>query len=286
MTTYSTKPRLRASCDGCFFAKVKCSKTRPICSRCLTVGLVCNYSPSSRTTVGGGGGGGGGSRPRSSRQLMASTLSDESCEELGRLLTSQQWQMGNSGAGMGFAAGGPAASFGSVGGGGGGGGTAMWQESSQLHGAVAGARVGHTAMYTHHGSINGSDNAGSLLGEPVSGNSWGPYHDMSMMPSYFGGSLTPSSTQAFSTPSDTWSDAFASSTSASPPSDAAHQHVAQNLRSQSWSDSSTTTDLTNWQVPACWPVYEEPTTSLDCEPSSRSANHHQSWDASNFHAPP
>ncbi|KAI1109013.1 hypothetical protein F5Y14DRAFT_47745 [Nemania sp. NC0429] len=42
------QPRLRASCDGCFLAKVKCSKTRPICSRCLACGIVCNYSPSSR----------------------------------------------------------------------------------------------------------------------------------------------------------------------------------------------------------------------------------------------
>ncbi|KAI8953479.1 hypothetical protein F4801DRAFT_576373 [Xylaria longipes] len=41
-------PRLRASCDGCFLAKVKCSKSRPVCSRCLACGTVCNYSPSSR----------------------------------------------------------------------------------------------------------------------------------------------------------------------------------------------------------------------------------------------
>ncbi|KAI1751685.1 hypothetical protein F4782DRAFT_503888 [Xylaria castorea] len=49
--TPSTKvraPRLRASCDGCFLAKVKCSKQRPMCSRCLACGISCNYSPSSR----------------------------------------------------------------------------------------------------------------------------------------------------------------------------------------------------------------------------------------------
>jgi len=48
----SAKPRqqrLRASCDGCFLAKVKCSKARPICSRCLACGIECRYSPSSRT---------------------------------------------------------------------------------------------------------------------------------------------------------------------------------------------------------------------------------------------
>lgn len=42
------QPRLRASCDGCFLAKVKCSKARPICTRCLTCGIECRYSPSSR----------------------------------------------------------------------------------------------------------------------------------------------------------------------------------------------------------------------------------------------
>lgn len=42
------QPRLRASCDGCFLAKVKCSKARPICSRCLQSGIECRYSPSSR----------------------------------------------------------------------------------------------------------------------------------------------------------------------------------------------------------------------------------------------
>lgn len=47
----SAKPRqsrLRASCDGCFLAKVKCSKAKPICSRCLACGADCRYSPSSR----------------------------------------------------------------------------------------------------------------------------------------------------------------------------------------------------------------------------------------------
>lgn len=47
----SEKPRhqrLRQSCDGCFTAKVKCSKTQPICNRCLTGGIDCHYSPSSR----------------------------------------------------------------------------------------------------------------------------------------------------------------------------------------------------------------------------------------------
>ncbi|KAL8305460.1 hypothetical protein RB600_008368 [Gaeumannomyces tritici] len=43
------QPRLRASCDGCFLAKVKCSKARPICSRCLACGIECRYSPSIRS---------------------------------------------------------------------------------------------------------------------------------------------------------------------------------------------------------------------------------------------
>jgi Fungal Zn(2)-Cys(6) binuclear cluster domain len=40
--------KLRASCDTCFLAKVKCSKARPVCSRCFGCGAVCNYSPSCR----------------------------------------------------------------------------------------------------------------------------------------------------------------------------------------------------------------------------------------------
>ncbi|KAH8671178.1 hypothetical protein BX600DRAFT_241121 [Xylariales sp. PMI_506] len=47
-TAKNRQPRLRASCDGCFLAKVKCSKARPICSRCLACGIECRYSPSSR----------------------------------------------------------------------------------------------------------------------------------------------------------------------------------------------------------------------------------------------
>ena len=47
-TSKPRQPRLRASCDGCFLAKVKCSKARPICSRCLACGIECRYSPSSR----------------------------------------------------------------------------------------------------------------------------------------------------------------------------------------------------------------------------------------------
>lgn len=47
-STHSHNPKLRASCDTCFLAKVKCSKARPMCSRCLAFGAECNYSPSSR----------------------------------------------------------------------------------------------------------------------------------------------------------------------------------------------------------------------------------------------
>lgn len=40
--------KLRESCDSCLLAKVKCSKTRPMCGRCLANGAICAYSPSSR----------------------------------------------------------------------------------------------------------------------------------------------------------------------------------------------------------------------------------------------
>lgn len=39
---------MRLSCDGCYTAKVKCSKTEPVCSRCLTCGIECRFSPSVR----------------------------------------------------------------------------------------------------------------------------------------------------------------------------------------------------------------------------------------------
>ena len=41
-------PRLRASCDGCYLSKIKCSKETPKCSRCSTHGIPCKYSPSQR----------------------------------------------------------------------------------------------------------------------------------------------------------------------------------------------------------------------------------------------
>lgn len=47
-TTVSKMTKLRESCDSCLIAKVKCSKTRPVCGRCLTNGATCGYSPSSR----------------------------------------------------------------------------------------------------------------------------------------------------------------------------------------------------------------------------------------------
>lgn len=40
--------RLRASCDGCYMSKVKCTKETPTCARCLNHGVVCKYSPSQR----------------------------------------------------------------------------------------------------------------------------------------------------------------------------------------------------------------------------------------------
>lgn len=43
------KTKLRASCDGCYLTKIKCNKARPMCSRCLTYGTDCVYSPSSRS---------------------------------------------------------------------------------------------------------------------------------------------------------------------------------------------------------------------------------------------
>lgn len=44
----SRHEKLRSSCDSCYSSKVKCSKTRPLCSRCLVCGTDCTYSPSAR----------------------------------------------------------------------------------------------------------------------------------------------------------------------------------------------------------------------------------------------
>ncbi|KAI4115264.1 MAG: hypothetical protein LQ338_007880, partial [Usnochroma carphineum] len=40
--------KYRASCDGCYLAKVKCGKDPPVCPRCKNLGLECRYSPSQR----------------------------------------------------------------------------------------------------------------------------------------------------------------------------------------------------------------------------------------------
>lgn len=40
--------KLRASCDSCYLAKIKCGKERPKCTRCVTHGTPCLYSPSQR----------------------------------------------------------------------------------------------------------------------------------------------------------------------------------------------------------------------------------------------
>src|SRR4051812_42752017 len=44
----SGNEKLRTSCDSCHLSKVKCSKSRPLCSRCLICGTDCTYSPSAR----------------------------------------------------------------------------------------------------------------------------------------------------------------------------------------------------------------------------------------------
>ncbi len=47
----SIKPdsrRLRASCDGCYLSKVKCTKETPSCARCSNHHVLCRYSPSQR----------------------------------------------------------------------------------------------------------------------------------------------------------------------------------------------------------------------------------------------
>jgi hypothetical protein len=42
------QPRMRASCDPCYRAKIKCSKTKPLCIQCVSRGRDCKYSPATR----------------------------------------------------------------------------------------------------------------------------------------------------------------------------------------------------------------------------------------------
>ena len=59
-TTKPLKPRkFRSSCDACSASKVKCSQEQPQCTRCNSLGIYCNYSPSRRM----------GKPPASSRKL-------------------------------------------------------------------------------------------------------------------------------------------------------------------------------------------------------------------------
>jgi hypothetical protein len=49
MDTSRSPTKYRSSCDGCYFAKLKCTKDKPICPRCKNLSLICHYSPSQRT---------------------------------------------------------------------------------------------------------------------------------------------------------------------------------------------------------------------------------------------
>jgi Fungal Zn(2)-Cys(6) binuclear cluster domain/Aflatoxin regulatory protein len=44
----SSTQSLRDSCDNCYKAKIKCSKTKPDCERCINRGFQCVYLPSRR----------------------------------------------------------------------------------------------------------------------------------------------------------------------------------------------------------------------------------------------
>ncbi|MCJ1453998.1 hypothetical protein MMC28_004348 [Mycoblastus sanguinarius] len=48
ISSKSDARKLRASCDGCYLAKVKCTKEPPTCGRCSSHGISCQYSPSQR----------------------------------------------------------------------------------------------------------------------------------------------------------------------------------------------------------------------------------------------
>jgi hypothetical protein len=81
----SSSPKLRASCDGCSLAKVKCDKKQPTCQRCENSGIMCRYSPSMRmgkTSAASRAGGvkamTGGLRKKPSTGSLTSTSSSNS----------------------------------------------------------------------------------------------------------------------------------------------------------------------------------------------------------------
>lgn len=70
-STKPVKPRkFRSSCDTCSASKVKCSQEQPQCTRCVNLGVHCNYSPSRRM----------GKPPASARQLSKSNISSSDSE--------------------------------------------------------------------------------------------------------------------------------------------------------------------------------------------------------------
>jgi hypothetical protein len=263
---YGSRPRLRASCDGCFLAKVKCSKGRPICSRCLSVGLICQYSPSSRATSGAGGSGsgsgnGGNSRGRSSRQLMASTLSDESCEELGRWLN-QQWPMMDQGVNT---TGGLAPTMSAL---------------STWHGAGPGSSTFSDTLSTtvpiRGVASNGADSIrnGSLPEHhsTLALTGWTLNQDPSLAHHRFGEMTNTAQNDPLQPAA--WNGAFDQTSTMM--SAYADQDTTERLRTQGW-QNTTTPELTEWQL-----AYWQPE-QFDCESSQLPSDAWHGGDFTNNH---
>ncbi|KAI1809990.1 hypothetical protein GGS20DRAFT_569413 [Poronia punctata] len=52
--TSRTRNRVQLSCDPCFNSKIKCTTTRPICNRCLRIGIECTWENRGKSTAAAG----------------------------------------------------------------------------------------------------------------------------------------------------------------------------------------------------------------------------------------
>lgn len=201
---------------------------------------------------------------------MASTLSDESCEDLSRWL-SQQWAANEHHHHHPTAPGGTN--------------LPMW------HGTQAGLAVASRIGQGQSGATlpGSSHNSSSAVLAPPSWASYqSPSYPIGPSPSY---SSVPNSAHGFSTQQPPWVTTFEASSSVSspsqnnplPPLQYPHPHPpsTDRFRPQSWSDSSTSvstsSDLPDWTM--AW--QNQPQVPFGCEPAS-SSDQQQSWDADSF----
>lgn len=74
-------PKLRASCDHCANAKVRCGQDRPSCQRCLYLNVPCNYSASRRMGRTSKSGRSGDSKTRTKTSARKNSKAESCCTD-------------------------------------------------------------------------------------------------------------------------------------------------------------------------------------------------------------